>query len=99
AKTTEVTINGSFASGGKSEWKDANYPTPLEKKKKVDLEDRVSSLKQKGPSQPKEAPENKMVVQFDASSLAKDAGQNVIPYFDIQPTRHHTVRKALNAIG
>jgi hypothetical protein len=99
AKTTEVTTNGTFAPGGKSEWQASNYPAPVETKRKVDLTDKINPSKQEGPSQPRETPENKKVIEFDASSLLKDGGQTVIPYFDIQPTRHHTVRKALNAIG
>ena len=99
AQVSEVNPDTGALAGGAGEWNEGNYPEPDPVRKKINLDEKVSSLAQLGPSQPYNVPENKRYIKFDATSLPQDAGQAVIPFFDVQAVRHHTIRKPLNAIG
>lgn len=99
-QASQVDVNtGALLSPAESVWRNPNYPVPDPKPKTISMEDKVSSVKQLGPSMPFNVPENKKIIQFEASSLPLDGGQAVIPFFDVQAVRHHTIKKSLNAIG
>ena len=99
AQTSPVNPETGALAGSGGEWKESNYPPPEPQKRKIHMDDKVSSIRQLGPSQPFGKPDNSKIIEFDASSLLLDAGQAVIPFFDLQTARHHTVRKPLNAVG
>jgi len=84
-----------------TEWRSPNFPQPTIPRKKVDLQETCSPLYQNGPSQPFNIPENAEFIEFDATSLEKDVGQAVVPFFDIQSLQHPDARhrRPLTSVG
>jgi len=72
---------------GPPSFRGAKFPPPKEKRDRHDLGETVSPMKQHGPSQPYPITDNSKYIEFDASSLEKDGGQAVVPFFDLQPMR------------
>jgi len=96
---TKLNNQGLMEATATSEWRSANYPAPKSPRKLVDLSDAGNPLNQKGPSQPFNVPDNSKAVEFDASSLEKDGGNSVIPWFDLQPVQHYAGKKGLASVG
>ncbi len=78
----------------------APFPAPTIPKAKVEMNEVCSPAFQRGPSQPFNIPNNGEFIEFDATSLEKDAGQAVVPFFDLQPVHSYFPgRRPLTSVG
>ena len=99
ASFVKLTDKGTFPPSGVAVRKDP-FPAPVFPKRKVEMDEVCSPLYQKGPSQPFNVPKNSEYVEFDATSLEKDAGQGVVPFFDLQPIHsYYPGRRPLTSVG
>ena len=70
---------------GEPKFRGPLYPPPALRRKKIELDNTESPVKQRGPAQPYPISNNDHFIEWDATSLIKDSGSAVVPFFDLLP--------------